>query len=169
MGAPLIRAATEADVPQVRRVLVETWHATYDASLGVERVTAITDAWHSIENLTRQVHAAGEMFLVAEFAGEVVGTASLQTKPDGSVRLARLYVLPRAQRNGIGQALLAEGLRRLGAPAVVTLEVEPGNAAAIRFYEAAGFVVEGRTGECGGPGAHSDIPALIMVRRRAPA
>ena len=35
----LIRPAAPADLPAVRALLVETWHDTYDALLGAERVT----------------------------------------------------------------------------------------------------------------------------------
>ena len=48
----------------------------------------------------------------------------------------------------------------------VSLEVEPANTEAIRFYERQGFVVTGRTGDCSGSG--DGIPALIMTRRLAP-
>ncbi|TIU66551.1 MAG: GNAT family N-acetyltransferase, partial [Mesorhizobium sp.] len=46
-----VRTASERDLVAVRALLVETWHATYDAIYGAERVTAITDAWHSITSL----------------------------------------------------------------------------------------------------------------------
>ncbi|TIV74013.1 MAG: GNAT family N-acetyltransferase, partial [Mesorhizobium sp.] len=46
-----VRTASERDLVAVRALLVETWHATYDAIYGAERVTAITDDWHSIASL----------------------------------------------------------------------------------------------------------------------
>ena len=39
-----MRTASERDLDAMRALLVETWHATYDAIYGVDRVTAITDA-----------------------------------------------------------------------------------------------------------------------------
>ena len=62
----LIRPAVPEDLTAVRALLVETWHDTYDALLGAERVTEITNSWHSIDNLGRQLEIPGTSFLVAE-------------------------------------------------------------------------------------------------------
>jgi hypothetical protein len=48
-----IRSAREDDLADVRDLLVETWHDTYNALLGAEKVTRITDEWHSVESLSR--------------------------------------------------------------------------------------------------------------------
>ena len=74
----LIRPATPDDLPAVRALLVETWHDTYDALLGAERVTEITNSWHSIENLGRQLDVPDTSFLVAEEDGAIVGHAARQ-------------------------------------------------------------------------------------------
>jgi ribosomal protein S18 acetylase RimI-like enzyme len=163
MAALLIRPVTPSDVAAVRRVLVETWHATYDAILGAERVAELTGTWHSVENLAGQVDRPGEVFVLAETEGAIVATASVVRQAEGA-RLGRLYVLPAFQGQGIGRALMEEALRRAGDPDPVTLEVEPANAPAIRFYEAAGFRLVDRTGACGAP--DSGVTALIMERRR---
>jgi hypothetical protein len=46
-----VRSASERDLAEVRALLVETWHATYDAIYGDERVTEITDDWPSLASL----------------------------------------------------------------------------------------------------------------------
>ena len=38
-----VRTASERDLAAVRALLVETWHATYDAIYGGKRVTEITN------------------------------------------------------------------------------------------------------------------------------
>jgi hypothetical protein len=50
-----IREASETDLPAVRALLVETWHDTYDALIGVQRVTEITNSWHSFGTLATQL------------------------------------------------------------------------------------------------------------------
>ena len=55
MADILLRPAAADDLPAVRALLVETWHDTYDALLGAQRVTEITTDWHSIKNLRRQL------------------------------------------------------------------------------------------------------------------
>jgi ribosomal protein S18 acetylase RimI-like enzyme len=163
MAALLIRPVTPSDVAAVRRVLVETWHATYDAVLGAERVAEITGTWHSLGNLAAQVDRPAEVFLLAEAGDAIVATASVVRQAEGA-RLGRLYVLPTFQGQGIGRALMDEALRLAGDPDPVTLEVEPTNAPAIRFYEMAGFRIIDRTGACGAP--DSGVAALVMERRR---
>lgn len=140
MHGIVTREASLADVAAVRRVLVDTWHATYDHLFGVERVTAITDDWHSEESLSAAVGRPGHRFLVAEADGVILATASSTLHPHGRLTLDRLYVDPRAQGAGVGTLLLASAIS--GWPEVrrIDLEVEPRNAPAIAFYRRHGFV-----------------------------
>ena len=68
-----IRAAEPRDLEAVRALLVETWHDTYDPLLGVDKVTEITNSWHSIEALGPQLALPDCSFLVAEEGGRIVG------------------------------------------------------------------------------------------------
>ena len=165
--AETIRPATTADLPAIRALLVETWHATYDNLYGAKRVTEITDDWHSLENLAVQLGREGAVFLVAVTERGIDGTSLARIRSNGQVMLDRLYVRPAAQGQGIGQRLLAATLARFAADSIIQLEVEPQNVAAIRFYERQGFVTVSRTADCGGAG--SAITANIMERRSAPA
>ena len=63
-----------AGLNQLRLLLVATWHDTYDRLFGSEKVTAITDAWHSLSALARGLDRRGHLFLVAETDGAIVGT-----------------------------------------------------------------------------------------------
>jgi ribosomal protein S18 acetylase RimI-like enzyme len=69
---------------------------------------------------------------LAESQGRVVGFAAL----DGST-LDRLYVLPAAQRSGVGEALLARARER--SPAGLSLYTHQQNVSACAFYEKHGF------------------------------
>ena len=40
-----VRTASKRDLPAISRLLGETWHATYDAIYGAERVGEITGEW----------------------------------------------------------------------------------------------------------------------------
>ena len=101
-----IRPAWEDDLADVRDLLVETWHDTYDALLGAETVTRITDEWHSVESLSRQLDLPNTCFLVAEEKGRIVGHVFANAQQLPVLVLARLYVRPYCQRRGIGNALL---------------------------------------------------------------
>ena len=91
----VIRDAEAADLPAVRALLVETWHATYDGIYGWQRVAEITNAWHSLENLGAQLGRENGAFLVALVGSEIVATASARTSRRplgafGKIRTTRL-------------------------------------------------------------------------------
>lgn len=160
-AGPLIRHCTAADIPAVRTLLLETWHATYDGWLGVERVDEISSTWHSEGQLAAQVGKSGGVFLVAEQDGALVGTTFAHIDAD-DVEIGRLYVHPAHQRRGIGTALFLSLRDGFAGAARFHLDVEPRNEGAIRFYRRHGFRVVDRIGDgSGGPG----IAALRMEWR----
>ncbi|RRI00907.1 GNAT family N-acetyltransferase [Mesorhizobium tamadayense] len=160
-----VRTASERDLAAVRALLVETWHATYDAIYGAERVTAITDDWHSIASLKARLTRPNSEFLVADDGKRIGGMAFAAATTDPKiVLLNQLYVCPDCQRQGIARALLDEVEASFPEATTLRLEVEEANAPAIAFYEANGFRPAGSTADCGGG---SGIPALIMEKRLA--
>lgn len=157
-----IRPAIAADLPAIRDVLVDTWHATYDAIYGAQRVNAITADWHSLDALGRLVTLGPASLMVAEMDHRIVATATARMIAATQAKLDRLYVLPSAQGHGIGTRLMRETLSRLPEASTVVLEVEPQNRHAIDYYRAQGFsYVRGIT-DCGRAG--SGIPADLYQR-----
>jgi ribosomal protein S18 acetylase RimI-like enzyme len=163
-----VRTASERDLQAVRDLLVETWHATYDQIYGVDRVTAITDDWHSLPSLRQRLDRPNAEFLVADDGKALGGMAYAVAEANGkSVILRQLYVRPKFQGRGIGGMLLDEIIESFPDAMLFTLEVEEANARAIGFYASQGFVQVGRTENCGAD--QSGIPALIFERRRGEA
>ena len=145
-----VRTAGERDLAAIRALLVETWHATYDALYGAARVTEITDAWHSIASLKARLTKPNSEFLVADDGKRIGGVAFAEGIGGGEeVVLKQLYVLPALQDRGIGGMLLDE-----------IIESFP-EARAIAFYEANGFVRSGDAGEHAGA---SGEPTLVYIR-----
>jgi ribosomal protein S18 acetylase RimI-like enzyme len=155
-----IRPATPADVGAVRRLLVETWHDTYDPLLGRERVTEITNRWHAEDVLAGELDLPDSSFLIAERGGETLGHAFGRARQPPVLVVGRLYVRPAYQRQGIGGRLLAALLERHPETAIVRLTVEAANAKGISFYRRHGFSVVGEVDEDG-------LPALQMERALA--
>jgi ribosomal protein S18 acetylase RimI-like enzyme len=156
-----IRTGKEADLAAVRALLVDTWHDTYDALIGAEKVTAITDSWHSIEALKRQLSMPNTAFLVADQAGSIVGHAFASAQRPPALMLSRLYVLLSSQRQGIGTLLLSAAIDHCPACDVVHLEVEADNAKGLAFYRKLGFeVIEERRIE--------GLDHVVMQKRLAP-
>lgn len=161
-----LRPAVLADIPALRAMLMETWHATYDATLGVDKVDAIAARWHSIEALTFELEEAeaapaANALLVAMREGALVGSASASCAPGGPLELARLYIAPQSQRGGLGTALLRAILVRFSHARALRLEVEPRNASAIAFYRRHGLEVVARGSACGGD-TKAAVEHLIM-------
>ncbi|RWA64097.1 GNAT family N-acetyltransferase [Mesorhizobium sp.] len=157
-----VRTASERDLVAIRALLVETWHATYDAIYGVERVTAITDGWHSIASLKARLTRPNSEFLVADDGKRLGGMAFAAATTDPKiVLLHQLYVHRACQRQGIGTALLDEIEVSFPEANKLRLEVEEVNAAAIAFYRSQGFASAGKTADCGGG---SGLPALILEK-----
>ena len=158
-----VRTASERDLPAIRALLVKTWHATYDDIYGVDRVTAITNEWHSIPSLQARLTRPNSEFLVADDAKAISGMAFAAAVEDGNtVMLHQLYVAPAHQGVGVGAMLLREIEELFPDARLVRLEVEEANAPAIGFYRAQGFTEAGRTANCGG--GQSGIPALILEK-----
>jgi len=146
--AIVVRRGTAADLEPVRALLRETWHDTYDALIGRDRVIELTGRWHARAALAAQLAAPDTAFLVAERAGRLVGHACATLKPP-TLRLGRLYVRPGCQRQGVGRRLLAAAIAAFPDAGAVVAAVEPANRRARAFYAGQGFVARGETVEDG--------------------
>jgi GNAT superfamily N-acetyltransferase len=136
----LIRPARREELALVRDLLVETWHDTYDAIYGVERVTRITNEWHALDRLARALEREVHAFLVAEASdGALLGTASATLGENGLVTLDRLYVRPAAQGHGLGTAMLHACENWFPQGSLMRLEIETKNTKVRRFYAKQGF------------------------------
>jgi ribosomal protein S18 acetylase RimI-like enzyme len=158
-----IRTASERDLAAVRDLLVETWHATYDSIYGAERVTEITNDWHSIPSLKARLTRPNSEFVLADDGREICGMAFAVGIDGGKlIMLHQLYVLPSRQGAGIGSILLDAIEESFPDAERIRIEVEAANSPAIDFYCARGFARAGQTGDCGGE--QSGIPALIYEK-----
>ena len=139
----LVRPAVLADAAQIAQVHVDSWHTTYP---GIFPPAAI--AGHTLERRlalwTRHLTEASERhaLFVAVQADTVVGFASLgafrlQGPPiEGEGELNAIYLLQRAQRQGLGRQLMQAGgawLQRGGFKAMRCWVVR-GNVSAEAFY-----------------------------------
>jgi len=163
----ILRARTEADVDVLFRIAADlaTWEERGPASpapltrTAYEARLASTDADES----------TGNVRFVVDVDGVAVGSVSLF----GSNELVRhaevgIALVPEARGRGIGSAAIAQivefafvrrNLRRLHLQAIAS------NAGAIRAYEKAGFVLEGRQRQHAWVrGAYEDIVLMGLLR-----
>lgn len=142
VGTVNIRRATVADAALIAQLRVDSWRATYrgmipDAYLDGMKTEDSTRLW------TRVLDAASDAActFIAEIDGELVGFAAgitlAERKLDFDAELTALYVLPSAQRAGIGRRLLtqvAATLAAAGAPNMLVWVLAQ-NRKARDFYE----------------------------------
>ena len=148
-GAIAIRPARPDDAEELSRVIVGTLQVS-NAAEYPPPVIARVSAGFSPEAVTRMI--AARRVLVASREDRIVGTASL----DGSA-VRGVFVLPVAQRLGIGGRLMAEILqmaRDIGHDAL-TLQSSLG---AVRFYERLGFAAAGEH-------LHGEERTVVMTAR----
>jgi GNAT superfamily N-acetyltransferase len=159
-----IRVATVEDAEAIARVQVASWHAAYrglmpDAILDAFTVDVRAPRWRSI---LAQPTTPGRT-TVLERDGRLLGFASHGPSRDepGAGEVWALYAHPDAWSSGVGRALLEEGLAFLDTLrlAETMLWVLDGNLRAVRFYERAGFGLDGGAKDDGG------LPHRRMRRR----
>jgi ribosomal protein S18 acetylase RimI-like enzyme len=143
----VIAAASAADIPVVQRLAGAIWRQHYPGILSVEQIEYMLAQSYSYAALERFVTAADAGLALARVDGEAAGFAAwYRTETPTTVKLDKLYVLLQFQGEGLGRTLIdvvAAQARTRGCDEV-TLNVNRGNAGAIRAYERCGFVIRAR-------------------------
>ena len=138
----LIRSWQPEDIPATRRILWESWWATYRSFVPAADLRAYFAITYTPESLAR-LHACGYVHGRIGLAdGEPVGYARMQFHAnENRIYLASLYLLPSHQGRGVGGRLLqaaeklalAYGLKQLWVGVMVQ------NEASRHWYERRGF------------------------------
>jgi ribosomal protein S18 acetylase RimI-like enzyme len=139
----VIRAATELDIPLIRRLADHIWHACYPGIISAEQIDYMLGWMYSGERLVGDLRNGVRLELV-ELAGSAVGYIGTEREAaSGLFRLHKLYLLPECHGRGLGQRLLGhvQQLARDSGCRAVELRVNKSNHRAIRAYERAGFVL----------------------------
>lgn len=158
-----IRTASQRDIEPVRALLATTWHATYDAIYGADKVKELIAAWHSPQAMKDRIEKKGGEFLVADNGRQIGGMAyaSMSAKMSKTALLHQLYVAPEFQRQDVGRDLFAELETCFPDAEIMRLEVEPKNTVAIAFYEGVGFTEVDRIERMAGI---DGFPGIVMEK-----
>lgn len=120
------------------------WQAAYPAIITQAQIDYMLAQRYNAPRLLEELGRPDLWWDQAFVGGERIGFAStLLTAVPGEMKLDKLYVHPRSQRQGVGGALLAHvcaRARRLGCETLI-LAVNKHNAPAIAAYAKHGFVV----------------------------
>ena len=155
MTGPTVRLARPDDAEAIADAHVRGWLATYrglvpDSVLDGLSVERRTTFWRDTITSETTAQTPARTWVVEE-AGKVRGFAStgeIRDQPDGlggAGEVFAIYLAPEARGRGLGRALfrhVVDDLRDRGFDPVVVWVFEA-NADTRRFYEAAGFSVDG--------------------------
>ena len=125
---------------QLKKVLSETWIDTYGPFLPVEVIQKVTSLWHSPETLAAEIENPRVFFGVAKDEhNSIMGLVTAGRQGEEFVTVARLYVRPISQRQGIGGKLLDACVAAFPGAQKLVLEVEAQNVKGLSFYRKQGF------------------------------
>ena len=143
----VIAAAAATDIPVVQRLANEIWRHHYPGILGIEQIEYMLAQGYSRSALERFVTTDDAGLALALADRQPVGFAAWCRTPEpAEMKLDKLYVLPQVHGNGLGRALIEHVAGRAAACGCtrLTLNVNRGNAGAIRAYERCGFEIVAR-------------------------
>jgi ribosomal protein S18 acetylase RimI-like enzyme len=127
------------DIAAIKSVLAATWRDTYSSFLPEACIAHAAAQWHSPKVLEAELGRASTFAGVArDAAAGVVGMVTAHSHDDLLV-IARLYVLPEFQRQGIGEKLIEASCRAFPQSRRVRLHVEEQNPKGRAFYRKLGF------------------------------
>jgi GNAT superfamily N-acetyltransferase len=152
----VVRIAVPGDAAAIARVHVEGWRGGYGHVFPHDRLASLS-VDRRREGWRRQLDAQRDpaRTFVAEDGERVVGFADVSASRDSDANAARvgelnaIYVLPDDWGRGFGQELMAAALSFLAAVGFeeARLWVLEDNPRARRFYEAAGWWLDGASKE----------------------
>jgi len=135
-----IRKMHLEDIPQIQNVAKVSWNATYEGIIPSAIQESFLKSAYNDKMMKRRYERS--TIFVAEVEGKVVGFANFSPlKENGEAELGAIYLYPEYHGNGIGTALLNEGIQFLKGVKEIYINVEKDNQIGIRFYQAKGFVV----------------------------
>lgn len=135
-----IHRARVEEVPEIKKVLSETWIDTYGNTYSQETIQRVTIEWHNPELIASQIRNPDFFFGIAKDGKNVVGLTTVRRLDEDTLMMDRLYVHPDYQRQGIGTKLMEETIQSFPGANRLRLEVEEQNQKGIDFYRKQSFL-----------------------------
>ena len=135
-----VQPARIEEVPEIKQVLSETWIDTYGPFLPADVIQRVTALWHKPETLATEIENPRVYFgLAKDERNAILGLVTAGRQSEEIVNVARLYVRPAYQRQGIGGKLLNACIAAFPGVQRLHLEVEAQNEKGLSFYRKQGF------------------------------
>ncbi|HKU86872.1 MAG TPA: GNAT family N-acetyltransferase [Casimicrobiaceae bacterium] len=134
------------DIPLVQRLADQVWREHYPGILSDAQIDYMLARGYSRDALLRFVTERDAGLALARIDGNAAGFVAWYRPEPAATKLDKLYVVPRHHGAGAGRALIEHvaGIARDAGCERLTLNVNRGNAKAIRAYERCGFEIRER-------------------------
>ena len=138
-----IRPAVESDMDRLCALARVIWQATYPALISQAQIDFKLADRYATTCIRAQLADPSHAWRLAWFEEEMIGFAHARIEAS-TCKLDKLYIQPIHQRRGVGEALLTDikGFAREHAATRLWLQVNRGNAAALKAYQQYGFTVK---------------------------
>jgi diamine N-acetyltransferase len=133
----VIRPLAQSDLPLVIQLSYRIWPAAYDGILTPAQLDNLLARIYVPENLIAEM-AAGHCFWAAFDGDTALGYVS-GYRDGKTIWIKKLYVLPQAQKRGLGRALIDTVTAAFGPAEELRLYVNDRNTAAQAAYARLGF------------------------------
>lgn len=146
---PILRAATEADIPAISRLATESFIAKFGHLYSAENLNAFLAESLSEPAIAAELANPARLYRLAEAGGRLVGYCKIgltcgfpeHARGNSVMELKQLYTDPNATGMGIGGALMDWAMGEFAARKAdeVQISVYAYNDGAHRFYRRYGF------------------------------
>lgn len=136
------RLISTDELPVVRDLAHEIWHAAYPGIITVEQIRYMLEQMYALDELRQEMVVRGVTYALIDDGGTPCGYMAWELVPnDRSIFLHKLYVRTSLHGRGVGAASLRwlEEQARNAAVSAIRLRVNRNNHRAIRSYLRAGF------------------------------
>jgi len=137
--------ATVDDLPRISELAGLIWRESYPGIISNEQIEYMLTMMYDVDIMRREMEEEGVRYDIARLYGEWVGFAAYgPTSTPGEVKLHKLYLRKEWQGIGLGSLMMMHVMKEAVAAGVetITLNVNKGNAKAIRAYERSGFDIK---------------------------
>ena len=142
----VIQRNTDENFTSIRAIAAAVWPIAYSATLSQEQLDYMMEMMYSNESLQKQIQEGHQFYLACETNQEEISvlgfTSVCDEKKEGIFKLHKLYVLPTAQKKGVGKLLIETAVEycKQNVAKQLQLQVNRFNDAKF-FYEKMGFAI----------------------------
>lgn len=135
-----IRKMQPEDTKYVQDVVKKSWNSTYKDIIPLEIQENFLKTAYNDNMMAKRLEQS--YLFIAEVEGKIVGFANFSSvKEEGQIDLLAIYLYAEYQGQGIGSALLNEGIKKVDNAKEIRVNVEKDNHIGMSFYKTKGFEI----------------------------